>query len=209
MCSSDLGAALNLKWMAENWQRQSWYRRQGLKLAFWDEAWMGVLGGLLIKRPLFFDNYSTGVLYREFASLEDVHQSRRAIENIMALDALLDRMDLCGHPIGKTRGLTWKSLLLTLWARECTGGGGTQLTIGIGALGEFLAVLKTARGRISTAGRRNFLQWLAKRSRQPAEAVSEVLAAVFEALFQELEAEYGRVDTRRLDKRLVRLFLVV
>jgi len=33
---------------------------------------MGVLGGILLKKPLFYDNYKTGVLYREFTSAEDV-----------------------------------------------------------------------------------------------------------------------------------------
>ena len=202
------GKALELKWEADAWQHRSWYRAQGLKLAFWDESGMGVLGGLLIKRPLFFDNYATGILYREFATLADIQQTRRALENIMAMDGLLAKLELTGPLSAAARSLNWKSLLLTLWARERQGLEGMDLIIPMAALRAFMADLWTARGRIRLTKRRDFLLWLSQRSRQPAEAVSAALAGVLEALFQELETEYGRVDIRRLDRRLIRLFLV-
>ncbi len=202
------GKALALKWEADAWQHRSWYRAQGLKLAFWDESGMGVLGGLLIKRPLFFDNYATGVLYREFATLADTQWTRCALENIMAIDGLLAKCDLPGPPAAAVRSLTWKNLLLTLWAQEREGLDGRDLGIPIAALRSFLGGMWTARGKIRAAERRDFLLWLARLSGQPAEALSANLAAVLEDLFKELEAEYGRVDTRRLDRRLTRLFVL-
>ena len=53
------GLALELKWQAERWLKKSWFSSKGLLLGFWAEEWMGVLGGLLIKKPLFYDNYNT------------------------------------------------------------------------------------------------------------------------------------------------------
>jgi hypothetical protein len=69
------GRALELKWRAERWRPESWCARLGLPLSFWGEAWLGVLGGLLIKRPLYYDNYESGVLYREFATLEEIQRT--------------------------------------------------------------------------------------------------------------------------------------
>ncbi len=70
------GAALELKWQAQGWVKESWFMSNKLPLGFWGEAWLGVLGGLLIKKPLFFDNYQTGVLYREFRSLADIQTTQ-------------------------------------------------------------------------------------------------------------------------------------
>ena len=47
------GLALELKWRAEKWRKKSWFEKEGLLLSFWGEDWLGVLGGLLIKKPLF------------------------------------------------------------------------------------------------------------------------------------------------------------
>ena len=202
------GQALTLKWQTDRWQRQSWYRRQGLKLTFWDQDWMGVLGGLLIKRPLFFDNYRSGFLYREFANLAEVHQTGRALKNIITVDALIDRIEPSGVRLAGIAGLTWKNFLLTAWVRDRIGATDDRLSIDLDALRPFFAGLWTKKGKIRITHRRAFLDWLAARSRQPAEAVSESLAAALEALFKELESEYASVAPQRLDRRYVRLFLI-
>ena len=40
----------------------------------------------MIKRPLFFDNYESGELYREFASLADIVQTQTTLSDVIALD---------------------------------------------------------------------------------------------------------------------------
>ena len=50
---------------------------------------MGVIGGLLLKHPLFYDNYETGVLYREFASYADIRKTETILNEIIAFDDLL------------------------------------------------------------------------------------------------------------------------
>ena len=47
------GRALELKWRAQRWLDRSWFAGQGLSLTFWGEDWLGVLGGLLVKKPMF------------------------------------------------------------------------------------------------------------------------------------------------------------
>jgi hypothetical protein len=97
-------AIWHLKRKTELWQRQSWYRQKGLRLAFWLEEGTGVIGGLLIKRPLFFDNYRRGVLYREFETLADLAVTERVLNTIMALDDLLARMRITA-PLGRAGGV--------------------------------------------------------------------------------------------------------
>ena len=87
------GRALELKWRAEKWRKTSWAEHAGLPLSFWGEDWLGVIGGLLVERPLFFDNYRTGVLYREFHAMADIAASETVLEQVVALDELLGLMD--------------------------------------------------------------------------------------------------------------------
>ncbi len=111
------GQALELKWRAENWHRESWCRTQGLALSFWDEKGMGVVGGLLIKRPLFFDDYQSGTLYREFEKTEDIVSTDTILTSIINLDNLLATLAFKLKPYPATGLLTYKNLLLTHWAR--------------------------------------------------------------------------------------------
>jgi len=111
------GIALELKWKAEKWREKSWFEKQGLLLSFWDEQWLGVLGGLLIKKPLFFDNYKTGVLYREFMSMEDIRAADNVLSEIILFDDLFSLMAINPEPV-TDRFLTYKNFILTLWARD-------------------------------------------------------------------------------------------
>ena len=43
------GRALELKWRAEKWLSKCWFAQADLRLTFWGEQWMGVVGGLLVK----------------------------------------------------------------------------------------------------------------------------------------------------------------
>ena len=112
------GEALKLKWRAEKWLDQCWFAGSGLRLTFWGEHWLGVLGGLLIKKPLFYDNYKTGVLYREFASLEEIRATEDIFNRIKDVDDLLSLMAIeIDHP-ASYGFLTYKNLLLTLWSAD-------------------------------------------------------------------------------------------
>ncbi len=110
------GGALNLKWRAEKWLSQCWFAPNGLRLTFWGEQWLGVLGGLLLKKPLFYDNYKTGVLYREFISLADIEAMEDIFNQVKAVDDLLSLMPIDLDRPSSYGFLTYKNLILTLWA---------------------------------------------------------------------------------------------
>ncbi|TES93328.1 MAG: hypothetical protein E3J94_01610, partial [Desulfobacteraceae bacterium] len=114
------GLALELKWRAEKWREKSWFEKQGLLLSFWGEEWLGILGGLLIKKPLFYDNYKTEMLYREFVSMEDIRVTEKALNEIVAFDDLLFLMAIEPEPV-IDGFLTYKNFVLTLWARNYLG----------------------------------------------------------------------------------------
>mgnify|MGYP000527788992 CR=1 FL=1 len=209
------GEAARLKRAAEEWVHQSWFAGQGLSLTFWGETWLGVIGGLLLKRPLFFDNYRAGRMYREFACQEDIDWSRRQLLQVQRFDGLLGRIDPTLNASAKAAFLTYKNLLLSLWARSDLGLSKEIRPIATEAFQPFFEALfqpgatPTDKGhKISDAKRSQFLEWLATRTDEAATALSASIGSSLESLFVELEENYGRVSADRIDPRYVSHFLL-
>jgi hypothetical protein len=210
------GAAVELKQAAEAWVPRSWFARQGLPLTFWGETWLGVIGGLLIKRPLFFDNYQTGTLYREFATRDDIINSRHQLEQVQHFDRLLDRLNPVFASPSRFGFLSYKNLLLTLWARHRLALPEEVQPLAAQAFKPFFRELFQTMGDpagkerriIDDAVRSDFLHWLADRTEQTAAELSSSIGPALETLFVELEESYGRVNADHIDPRYVHHFLL-
>lgn len=207
------GCALALKWKADQWQRDSWFAGTGLALNFWGEAWLGVLGGLLIKKPLFYDNYTTGVLYREFATLADIKHTESVLMDIIAFDDLISLMMLEINPSRLPTFLTYQNLLLTLWANHCLNmdnEDNTPLPLTLNQFSAFFQQLWQADAqprRIGSTVREDFLGWLATRCGLATYEITERMGHALESLFNQLESELGPLDDTNLDPRFIQLFL--
>jgi len=211
------GGALNLKWRAEKWLSQCWFARNGLRLTFWGEQWLGVLGGLLLKKPLFYDNYKTGVLYREFSSLEDIEAMEDMFNQVKAVDDLLSLMPIELDRPSSYGFLTYKNLILTLWA-------GHYLKLPVKNLKPldpikfkpFLEALLPGQPNSGSANPRKvpavmksrFLDWLAANTGLRDFEITERLGGTLENLFEEIENELGNVNVEDLDPRYIQLFLL-
>ena len=211
------GAALELKWRAEKWLSKCWFARADLKLTFWGEKWMGVLGGLLVKKPLFYDNYRTGVLYREFASLKDIRETEAVFEQVVGVDDLLSLMNIRLKPPSSYGFLTYKNLLLTLWARHVRRLKGEELkALSLKQFRPFFEELLPGPFEPDSQGGRiippelktAFLSWLAAQTGLKDYEISGRLGRTFEDLFSEIESEYGHVAAADMDPRFVHLFLL-
>jgi hypothetical protein len=209
--------ALEIKWQAERWLNSGWFAKAGLKLSFWGEQWMGVLGGILLKKPQYYDNYQTGVLYREFTSLEDVARTKAALRQVQAVDHLLAVMNPSLDPPGSYRFLTWKNLMLTLWARHWLGlKEDTLRPLPMAAFASFFSRLlpgspspeAAETRRIPDCMKTGFIVWLMHETGLKDFEIAEKLGRIFEELFAEIEAEYGQVAVEDLDVRYVQLFLL-
>ena len=209
------GSALELKWRAEKWLAQCWFAQAGLRLTFWGEQWLGVLGGLLIKKPLFYDNYETGVLYREFLSLDEIRETENSFNQIKAVDGLLSLMTIDLAPPSSYGFLTYKNLLLTLWARHYLGQSVKKLKPL--ALKQFKIFYdKLLPGEpdadqsrtVPLKMKKSFLDWLSEDTGLKDYEITERVGQTFENLFVEIENEYGRVAAKNLDPRYVHLFLL-
>jgi hypothetical protein len=208
------GCALELKWRADRWRHSSWFGRSGLPLTFWGEVWLGVLGGLLIKKPLFFDNYARGTLYREFESLADVEQTARILDEIIALDGLLSDMALEIGAVESRTLITCQNTLLTMWAAaflNMDAPPSRPIVLPMEQFQQFFRQLwlpDTKPGRIKDGMREHFLNWLAERSGRAPYDLSDCLGGTLERLFATVENELGEVDVKDLDSRFIQLFLL-
>lgn len=208
------GCALALKWRAEKWHRASWAHHQGLPISFWGERFLGPLGGLLIKKPLFHDNYATGVLYREFASLEDIDKTEVLINRLIAFDDLLSMMNIeVGPPSGQDL-LTYENLLLTLWAGHYLNLDGNAKSPQPMTMAQFRRLFSELWQpgapplKVSDTIREIFLGWLADSSGLSTEEISHRMAQALEQLFVKIETELGNVQQKDLDKRFITLFII-
>ncbi|MFH0728236.1 MAG: DUF6178 family protein [Pseudomonadota bacterium] len=213
------GRVLHSKWLVQGWRKKAWFTANHLPLSFWGEKWMGLLGGLLIKKPQFFDNYQSGRLYREFESLADIDATEKAVAQIMAVDELLSRMDVPCR-INANSLLTYEILLLTRWARHYL-----NLSQAIDAnrrltpltRDEFIRFFKDLFGikseKIPKTPRKTvkamkvaFLTWLSESSGDSPSLLTDRLGPTLEALFDQVDAELGAVGMRDLDPRYIFLF---
>ena len=211
------GGALDLKWQAEKWVDQSWFAAAGLRLTFWGEQWLGVLGGLLLKKPLFYDNYQSGILYREFNRQEDIQAAEDILNEIKAVDKLLSLMTLqLAHP-ASYGFLTYKNLILTLWARHYLDSPADPLqSISLKEFMPFFNALLSGRPdsgaeqqhTIPQAMKDNFLEWLVDETSLKDFEITGELGKTFEDLFAEIETELGSVSVKELDPRYVQIFLL-
>jgi len=212
-----IGGAMDLKWRAEKWLPNCWFAGAGLRLTFWGERWLGVLGGLLVKKPMFYDNYKTGVLYREFASLEDIEITEDVFKQVKAVDDLLSLMTInLAHP-SSYGFLTYKNLILTLWVKNYLKLQEKKLMPL--ELKEFLPFFENLlphqsdtetdhRGSIPIAMKNHFIEWLAADTGLKDFEITQQLGNTLNALFNDLESELGRVTVEDLDPRYVQLFLL-
>lgn len=208
--------ALELKWRAANWRKKSWYQAQQLDLTFWGEAFMGLLGGLLIDRPKFYDPSTSTSSYRDFQTQEELATTDRGLEQVMDLDRLFEQMQISAGPPAASNLLTYGPLLLTLWARAwlklpSPAAHNAFAPIPLTAFRSFYEALWTDRdGRriIADEKKIEFLRWAARASGQSADDLSDHLGDLFQALFDEIEQELAPVRAGNLDPHHVHLFLL-
>jgi hypothetical protein len=210
------GCALQLKWQATRWYKKSWCQSQLADLTFWGEAWLGLLGGLLIKSPMYYDPSSADSNYRDFLAAEEIEATARGLDEVMALDQLLERMGLAIASGAGIPRLTYKNLLLTLWVRASlklppVDAVTPTFGISLSAFKPFYSTLwtdQTGRRTIGNGKKASFLHWAAAASGQLPGEVSDRLGTVFEAIFDEIERELDTVEAGNLDAYHVNLFLL-
>lgn len=205
-------AGIQLKTRAKNWYNASFMKKNSLPLSFLGETYLGVIGGLLLDRPMFYDNFQEGKLYRHFKHLTDIGTTHQVLDQIIHTDQILGQLPL--DITSFTQGvLTYKSLLLTLWARNRLGldrGDCRLIPIELSRFTPFFTDLFASGvpGKIEENKGHDLALWISQILECPEEQLPEPFLTVLAHLIQEIEQEYGAVEPRHLDPRFVSHFLL-
>ncbi|MFH1077450.1 MAG: DUF6178 family protein [Pseudomonadota bacterium] len=203
------GRAIELKWRADKWIRQAWFRCAGVSIKFWGEPWEGILKGLMRKRPLFYTGLSEQE-YREFESQDDIAYCRSALDSIERLDQLFAQIGMM-FQLNKDnlQGITCKTLILTMWACYELGKDAALAPLNLEDIKKFFIKLreKKAGGFYVKEEMKDLFvsRWLTGALHIDIDLLNS-LSAFFTSLFNELEDEYRLVSHNDLDQRFIKLF---
>ena len=200
-----------LREQSKTWRTNNWATKNNLPMSFWGERMVGVIGGLLIRQPLFYDNYKRGALYREFETMADIDKTRSVLDEAIAWDGLLRAMDLPAARLTENTFITCENLLMTLWARHCLNLPPEITPIGVKTFMPFFADLWETEKiplEIKEVKKTDFLKWLAAESRLPQENISKDLGLALEILFDNIAKDSATVQAEDLDPRFVTAFML-
>ncbi|WP_020590134.1 DUF6178 family protein [Desulfobacter curvatus] len=197
--------------MARKWYETSFIDAKNLPLSFLGEAYLGIIGGLMVQRPMFFADYADKVLYRNFAGLSDIRATRRQLDEIICLDDFLKCLDvdIATFTFGV---LTYKSMLLTLWVRDRMDLNKSKplslAPIDLAEFKDFFAQLFSPEGTIGDTQAKDFGLWAAQASGVHEADLPTALQGILYGLLRELESEYGHIRIQDLDPRFMPMFLL-
>ncbi|PIE71042.1 MAG: hypothetical protein CSA22_04770 [Deltaproteobacteria bacterium] len=201
-----------LKKDAEVWVNQSWFRKNKLPLRFWGEQGMGVLGGLLLDRPQWFDTDATvDSFYRAFASVSDANAAKRCLETLIALDTVLSCIVTRTDWIQK-RDISAMEVFFTLWALKKIGKEGDQRALysreATTAFDYFWQGAGVPRS-VSPVLVDEVREWLhCKQAFSGDEERQTAFLSWLADAVGQIENEYGTVKTSDVDARFLRMFSV-
>jgi len=206
------GQVLKVKWQADSWYRHSFIHGQGLPLSFWGEKWMGFVGGMLLKRPRFYADFSEGELYREFNSMAEVKQVQNALKQIIAFDELLSFLPVDLKTASDDQ-LNLNNMLLTLFARDQLKLSHQILPIPIDQFEPFYKSMwqvntDNSQTEIHPIFKKSFIQWFSKQTRFETEYLEHRLGAAFNQLFVDIYTEMHDISFDDLSPQHVYLFLL-
>jgi len=203
---------LAVKWKADSWYRNSFVREKGLPLDFWGENWLGVLGGLLLKRPRYFAALENGELYREFQKMAEIQKAEESLSQIIAMDEMISffKVNLC--PV-KGYQLTFQNFLLTLFARHLLSLSFTLEPIPLTSFKPFYDSMWSPDDsppykHMQPNFKQSFLNWFSSQTRFDKAYIYNRLGSVIDHLFDNILSELGNVPFQSLDPRHVYLFML-
>ena len=222
-------AGIKLKTKAINWLKISFMNKSNLPLSFLGENFLGVIGGLFLDRPLNFDNYASGKLYKNFSTLSQIQETDKIVNKIIAMDKMIGSIDIDIKSF--THGvLTYKTLILTLWAKARLKLPLNLEPIDIKVFQDFFKALfqqtdikmpnmnqadinqnGTNPPNINLTGQiqlNDLILWASQVTGIKSDNLPEELIEVLKDLINELKDEYSKVDPKSIDPRFIPHFLL-
>ncbi len=209
-------AGIHLKTKAQQWFTQSAMNKNNLPLSFLGERYLGVIGGLMIERPMFFTGSSADP-YANFKTLDHILTTRKKLEQIIAIDAFTGKimehsdLDLSTFRQGI---LTYKTLILTLWAKDRLNLEPDLSPIPTDVFKPFFIQLfakenaKQGTGLPPASPLTDLVLFIKEITGFSSETFPADSESVISELIKELKADYGAVSPQDIDPRFIPHFLL-
>jgi len=206
------GQVLKVKWKVDSWYRHSFVHTQGLALNFWGEKWLGLLGGMLLKRPRYYADFAEGQLYREFKTMTEIKYVKDALHQIIAFDEMLSFFSVDLNVTNKDQ-LTLYNMLLTLFARDQLKLSYQLLPVSMKQFEPFFHSMwkldsNNHRTALNPIFKESFLQWFSKQTRFESDYIKHRLGDAFDQLFLDVYSEMVDISFDKLSPKHVYLFLL-
>ncbi len=201
-------AGIQLKTIATNWYQNSFLLKRKLPLSFLGETYMGTIGGLLLDRPLVYDKYATGNLLRNFKTLLDIQTTDKGLSEIISLDMILSKLNVDVQSFEEGI-LTYKTMILTLWAKNRLNLSFTLAPIEISRFKDFFtALFSKSPSQTESLQLSDLSIWIQETTQMDEDEIPVPFLNLLSELINELDEEYGTVNPNDIDPRFIPHFLL-
>lgn len=208
------GRALEVKWEADKWIKRSWFMKMDLRFDFWGDSRGGILRGIVMHKPLFYDELSQEE-YRDFESLSEVEDCRILIRRLALLDRVMETITShypCDMDKLEESLSIFYPVILNFWARK-------QLNLNPGFIGlsldqakEFFRLIRhgsdTPPFRMEGFEERFIrdISSLENMACEPGDTLT--LKEALSIVWQEFRDEYAMVNVKDLDARFAKFLFI-
>ncbi len=212
-------AGIQLKTIANNWYQNSFLLKSKLPLSFLGETYLGTIGGLMLDRPLVYDKHAGSNLLRNFKTLFDIHTTDKVLSEVISLDMILSKLNIDVQSFEEGM-LTYKTMILTLWARNRLNLENTLAPIEISKFKDFFTALFSESppnqpGQLAHSDQSGeSLQlsdlsiWVQETTQIDEDEIPVPFLNLLSELINELDEEYGTVNSNDIDPRYIPHFLL-
>jgi hypothetical protein len=209
------GLALELKWEAERWLKDSWFYNRGMDFTFWGDDWGETLAGILSRKPSLYTGLRDGEEYKDFEKLSELKTCRQLLHRLKLLDKVFEQLvehyPLEERVIQNPR-LTFHTLLFNIWARKILKMQPSFSGVSLEEAKKFFRLLRTGEKNppfrmsgFKESFIRDFMSFFDYLDQKDKVMLKNILSVIW----REFREEYERVSVDELDERFMKFLWIM
>ena len=209
------GLALELKWEAERWLKESWFYNRGMDFTFWGDDWGETLAGILSRKPGLYTGLKLGEEYKDFERLSELKTCRQLLHRLKLLDKVLEQLaEHCPleEKVFQNPRLTFHPLLFNIWARKILKMQPSFSGVSLEEAKKFFRLLRTGEKKppFRMAGFKkifigDFMLFFEDLDQKHKGRLKNILSVIW----REFCEEYERVSVDELDERFMKFLWIM
>jgi hypothetical protein len=209
------GLALELKWEAERWLKDSWFYNRGMDFTFWGDDWGETLAGILSRKPSLYTGLRQGEEYKDFEKLSELKTCRQLLHRLKLLDKVFEQL-VEHYPLEEkviqNPRLTFHPLLFNIWARKILKMQPSFSGVSLEEAKKFFRLLRTGEKNppfrmsgFKESFIRDFMSFFDDLDQKDKVMLKNILSVIW----REFREEYERVSVDELDERFMKFLWIM